>query len=476
MSKKNKATQAAQAERDNKAALDSVMSADTGNTNPTYTQADAQEESEMENRYKSALAEIDAKEEAERDEMRRKYAALDAVMDDNGGHFRLADAPRMETALATLNNVAESLDISPIRSKYADKFDNQTLIDNLTAFETASIMETAAMPVMRVTAIARIKLNADAMRAVKGTIMPDGSGKTYGTTKAPLSRFLADTLNLRKQQITDYMSVVDNCMIGDVLKDVYNGYNFTQMSLLSRADNPDAAAAALAEHASDSVSDFKKALSAYVTANKVLDADGVTVGGETSGQPDESSLTHYVYFGFHSAMCSGPFSPALTDDDKPAIIRAAKVADAVQAMITSLNENPALAFRMPKATFDSISGDLEKACNPYKPVAVVVDIMGTVKGSAPFIAIAQVITQGSAPTDETPKAAAKRIKTQGAILEKWLTGALEIANIPAAITLAGSALSVYSDAKKRLEKPRMSAYDALKQAIDNITLKETPKA
>lgn len=476
MSKKSKATQAAQAERDSKAALDSMMNAVTGNTNPTYTQADAQEEIEMERRYNSAFDAITIQEGKEAAEYRAKVAALENDMSDKGGHIRLANAPRIETALATLNNVAESLDISPIRSKYADKFDNQTLIDNLTAFETASIMETAAMPVMRVTAIARIKLNADAMRAVKGTIMPDGSGKTYGTTKAPLSRFLADTLNLRKQQITDYMSVVDNCMIGDVLKDVYNGYNFTQMSLLSRADNPDAAAAALSEHASDSVSDFKKALSAYVTANKVLDADGVTVDGETSGQPDESSLTHYVYFDLHSVMCAGPFSPVLTIDDKPAIIRGAKVADVVQAMITSLNENPALAFRMPKATFDSISGDLEKACNPYKPVAVVVDTMGTVKGSVPFIVIAQVVTQGSAPTDETPKAAAKRIKTQGAILEKWLTGALEIANIPAATTLAASALSVYADAKKRLEKPRMSAYDALKQAIDNITLKETPKA
>ena len=430
------------------------------------------DEQVAEQAFNAKMAALDEQASAQQADIERRKAAVDAAKE--AMTIRLANAPDIRLAsddthkaqaapvFDSLTTFGKSLDLSAIRAKFAMYGD--TIADSLTEFMGASAIENVALPVCRLRALSRIASDEKAMKVIENAKMPDGK-TTYGKTKAPLSRFLMDVLDLSKQQVSAYARVVRSCMDKSTneLKPEFHGFSFTQLDILSASRNPVENATKV--DSTLSTKDFKTAISRLDTEAATMAAN-VTTGqpdgtNAATGQPDGKPVENLVSFvvGNVPANNAVNFVPQAKPDGKPIVIRAANLTAAVNLFCETSLENRVM-FRLPKTAEKAIVDTLPAAFNGYSVKAIIGDVVGTF-GHASLYALATVVTIGASDTDETSKQAAKRIETARVVLANWLTGAAKLEGIPAAVETE-NAMEVFKRAYESVQNtPRMSAQVAL---------------
>ena len=488
------------------------------NLNAMMTEVDtsAADEQEAEQAYKAKLAALEEQEAVEKADIERRKAAIDAAKEAmsiqlvNAPDIRLAsdDTHKAQAApvFDSLSNFGKSLDLSAIRAKFAVYGD--TIADSLTEFMGTSAIENVALPVCRLRALSRIASDEKAMKVIEAAKTPDGK-TTYGKTKAPLSRFLMDVLNLSKQQVSAYTRVVRYCVdkTTNELKPEFHGFSFTQLDILSTSRNPvenatkvdvtlsskdfkaaisrlDTEAATMAANTLDGQPDGTNAANGQPNsqpdgtnaANGQPDGtsaangqpDGTSAANgqpdgtnAANGQPDAKPADNLVSFvvGNVPANNAVNFVPQAKPDGKPIVSRAANLTAAVNLFCERALENRVM-FRLPKAAEKAIVDTLPAAFNGYSVKAIIGDVVGTF-GHASLYALATIVTVGTSETDETSKQAAKRIETARVVLANWLTGAAKLEGIPAAVETE-NAMDIFKRAYESVQNtPRMSAQVAL---------------
>ena len=483
-------------------ALDSVMTELTGDA--SQTKADAE--------YNLRLLELDREQKENAADYAARLAAiptLDSLATVKRSFAISADDAHMNSAAPVADVVASfgrTLDLSTVKAKFA-RFNNATIAESLTAFAGASAIENVALPVVRVSAIARIYRDEQAKAVIGKTKMP-GSDKTYSTTKSPLTRFLMNELELSKTQANDYLKTAEQCTGTDgELMDVFKGFSFTQLTLLARSTFPIGAAEDISPNFS--VTDFKAALAKWENdraqaaraantqppeskpeTNGQPDESKPETNGqpdeskpETNGQPDESkpdeskpdasaaaTLTTYLY-GRLPYDNSCIFAPTVTvtaadgtaipdNEQTPEIIHAANIASAIDVVTSKLVNNKDLIFRVPAKTAKVLLASIPDSMAGYKVHAVLCAFRGGISAGHMW-AVVTVETTGTTEADETTAKAAKRVKEETTLLTEWLTGAAMIPGIDPA-TETENALDVFAKAKNMIDNiPRMTAAKAL---------------
>ena len=478
-----------------RAALDSAMMEVKGNTNETAADKE----------YAARLLELDNEQAANDADYKSRLAAiptLDSLATVKSTFVPAPDDAHVNSAAPVADVVASfgrSLDMSSLKAKFA-RFHNATITDNLTAFAGASAIENVALPVVRISAIARILLDPEAKAVIGKTKMPN-SDKTYSATKSPLTRFLMDELELSKTQANDYLKTAHECTCPNgELMEIFKGFSFTQLTLLARCSYPCGAAGDISPNFS--VSDFKAALAKW--ENDRAQAEKAATNGQpdeskpdatngkqdatngkpaaTNGQPDESkaeskpdasaaaTLITYLYGRLpYDNSCNfnpmvtvtAPDGTAIPDNEQtPEVIHAANVASAIDVVTSKLVNNKDLVFRVPSKTAKVLLASIPDSMAGYKVHALLCAFRGGISNGQIW-AVVTVETTGTTEADESIAKAAKRIKDETAILTQWLTGATTIPGINPA-TETENALDVFAKAKGFIDNvPRMTAVKAL---------------
>ena len=154
-------------------------------------------------------------------------------------------------------------------------------------------------------------------------------------------------------------------------------------------------------------------------------------------------------------------------DVKPIVISAKDTVAAIELFTKAMVTNPDLTYRVPAKTAKVIVASMPDAFKGYKVHAVMSVIQGTVS-SGRYYAIATVETVGTTETDETAKAAAKRIERETKALTEWLAGNAEIMGVPLYKDLdMAKAVTAFGNALKQVQSvSRMTAAKALKAELD----------
>ena len=368
--------------------------------------------------------------------------------------------------LTTLADSIGSLDMSAKRASYVQFGDE--IADALTDFVAMGAIEAVALPTARLSALSRIAHSKTAVETIGKVVMP-GTDKTYATTKAPVSRFLADVLDMSKQQVSAYMRVLRVCVDPEAhtIKPEFNGFTFSQMDVLSSSSSPTEFAGLV--DSSLPMADFKGSIARLETERATLAANQTDVpSGQpdeakaaddvTSGQPDEAKAADDVPSGQpdepkaadklvsfvigrvpQDNTCS--FSPMLKThtptgeeipegERRPLLVRAANLTAALN-LVTSLFDSTGVTFRLPKAAEKAIIERLPAAFDGYSVKAVMANTNGNYTYTTLY-AIATSNTKGSTVEAETTAKAAKRVETARLVLVNWLTGAANLEGIPAA--------------------------------------------
>ena len=471
-------------EAENRQILDGMLS---------QVDTSAADDAASEKAYAEKLAAIDEQAAMEQADIERRKAAVDAASDAH--KLMLANKPTIELdptdahkakaaplfdALASFGN---GLDLSTVRAKYLQY--GEQIADALTEFVGANAVESVALPICRLRALARIVNDESTVKHIGEIATPDGKG-TYGKTKAPVTRFIMDVLELSKQQTNTYIRVIRECVdkATNELKPEFRGFSFTQLDVLSQSKAPSENAASV--DADLSMKDFRESVSkldtirATATANESKPAETSGQPDEqkpeskpaaTSGQPDEQKpeskpADNLVSFVVGNVPEGNQFNfkPITNSDGKTLVIRAVNLTSAV-ALFTDTSKDPdRVMFRLPKAAEKSLIEKLAGSFAGYIVKAIVGDVKGYM-GRASLYALCTVETVGTDETAETTKQAAKRIETARTVLANWLTGAAALEGIPAAMDVE-NAMEIFKRAYELVQAtPRMSAQSALAELV-----------
>ena len=373
---------------------------------------------------------------------------------------------------------------------------NAALLDSLTAWRAADYAE---YTVERGAGFARARIvwgiahDAVQMDSVKGTPYKDknGEAKTYGETKAPLTRFIMDLLKVGKTEAAATVSLSNAIFDGDgKLKDVYTPFSWGALKVMNTKASDVVPLTYAAAHidAKTPVADIPAAMDALKVA--VLNdrareqAAKDAKDGKTSTRADDNAANNDAANNADAANKgnaadaakvesfmlarvihdeNGGLKLAFAHDresEKELIIHAAKASEIVNTF---------------KASAESVIIPLSLSVVTGKDAVIFPDVFAgyNVKGAymelsrngADAFAWYLVQPRTGDVKEETDAEREKRVKKCDADFVAWLSG-LEIgADVPKAADIP-DALKVFNDAKRRvMNTPRMTAAAAIKQVI-----------
>ncbi len=373
---------------------------------------------------------------------------------------------------------------------------NPALLESLTAWKAAEYTEFSAE---RGAGFARARIawgiahDSVQMDSVKGTKYTDKNGgtKTYGETKAPLTRFLMDFLKTGKTETTATVSLSRQIFDSDGnLKPLYSAFSWGALKAMNTKANDVVPLEYAAAHiaATTAVSEIPAAMDAIKVA--ILNdraREQVAKNGETSTRADDNADAGNNADAANNGTNKGNAADAAKLESF-LLARVVRVGDVNTLKLAFAHEpdgTKELVIHATKAA-EIINGFKASANNLIIPLSLSAvtgkdavlfpDVfMGyNVKGAYIELArngadaIAWYLLQPRTGNDaaETDAEREKRIRKADADFVAWLSGSEIGADVPKAADV--DALKVFNDAKRKVANtPKLTAVAALKAVIND---------
>lgn len=383
---------------------------------------------------------------------------------------------------------------------------NAALLDSLTAWKAADYTEYAAergAGFARARIVWGISHDAVQMDSVKGTNYTDKNGgtKTYGETRAPLTRFIMDFLKVGKTEATATVSLSNAIFDGDGnLKPLYSAFSWGALKVMNTKANDVVPLSYAAAHidATTPVADIPAAMDAMKvsilndrareqaakdgeTSTRVDDNADAAKDGETSTRADDNADAANTGKGTNKGKAADAakvesflLARVVRDADKGFKLAFAHERESEKELTIHAAKASEIVNTF-KASAESVIVPLSLSVVTGKDAVIFPDVFAgyNVKGAYMELsrngadAFAWYLLQprtGDAK-EESDAEREKRVKKCDADFVAWLSG-LEIgADVPKAADIP-DALKVFNDAKRRvMNTPRLTAAAAIKAAI-----------